>query len=531
MNQIKIDLERILSDIDRNIFGGYMEIGHLDTRFKFLDVGDTSKADKTGLRSDVRSALERLNISNIRFPGGNFASGYRWMDGVGPRQARPTRKDLAHDCLVSNEYGTNEFIRFCRALNIEPYLCANCGDGDMREAADWVEYCNGTGETALAKLRREHGFTEPHKVKYWGIGNEVDSPEQIGYKTPPEYARAYTEFSKVMKRVDPDIKLIASAVCSWEDFPLGSQFLYRKTEWVERTQLLLEQAGDRIDYLAIHRYAHAYDGDPYETYMAFAADLNERLSAYEGLIWAVSLERGIKHKINIAVDEWAVARLPAGFRKDGPINITANGWGNMRLPVGTGNVRSPRKRRIPNLETALVTGLYLNAFIRHARSVRLASFSSMPASIGMNLTHPDKPVVLETIFYPFELYSRTCGQLALDVFWNGDTFSGTYKDRSYSGIRTLDVSATLDTAHRQLVVYVVNQSQDKALETTVSLDSGAFAGNIKVSVINGPYTKVENTEETPNQVGLHDTNISISGKSFTFTFEPHSITALVCPVI
>jgi alpha-N-arabinofuranosidase len=530
MNRIKIDLERILSDIDRNIFGGYMEIGYLDTGFKFLNVGDSPDIGKSALRSDVRSALERLNISNIRFPGGNFASGYRWTDGVGPKHARSTRKDLAHDCLVSNEYGTNEFIRFCRAMNIEPYLCVNCGDGDMREAADWVEYCNGTGDTAQAKLRREHGFSEPHQVKYWGIGNEVDSPQQIGYKTPQEYARAYTEFSKVMKRVDPDIKLIASAVCSWEDFPLGPQFLYRKTEWVERTQQMLEQAGDRIDYLAIHRYAHPYDDDPYETYMAFAADLNERLSAYEGLIRAVSLERGIKHKINIAVDEWAVARLPAGLPKDTPVNVTADAWGNMHLPEGGSNVHPPRKRRIPNLETALVTGLYLNAFIRHARSVRLASFSSMPASIGMNLTNPDKPVVLETIFYPFELYSRTCGQLTLDVFWYGDTFSDTYKDRSYSGISILDVSATLDIARKQLVLYVVNQSKDKAMETTISLDSGAFKGNIKVSVINGPNTKAENTEEKPSQIGIRDTDINVSGKSFTFNFEPHSITAFVCSV-
>ena len=184
------------------------------------------------------------------------------MDGVGLWEKRPTRYDLAQRSIVANQYGTNEFIRFCRKLNIEPYLCVNCGDGDMREAADWVEYCNGTGETALVKLRREHGFPEPHKVKYWGIGNEIDSPNQIGYKTPQEYARAYTEFSKVMKRVDPDIKLVASAVCGWEDFPLMPQFLSRKTEWVERARLILEQAGDRIDYMAIHRYAHPYEDDP-----------------------------------------------------------------------------------------------------------------------------------------------------------------------------------------------------------------------------------------------------------------------------
>ena len=250
----------------------------------------------------------------------------------------------------------------------------------MREAADWVEYCNGTGETALVKLRREHGFPKPHKVKYWGIGNEIDSPNQIGYKTPQEYARAYTEFSKVMKRDDPDIKLVASAVCSWEDFPLMPQFLSRKTEWVERAQLILEQAGDRIDYMAIHRYAHPYADDPYEAYMAFAADFNERLDAYEGLIRAISLERGIKHHIAIAVDEWGIDRIPAALRKNvpinmTPINITRDELGVMRLPTGTRNVRPNAEKMIINLEDALVTGLYLNAFIRHAYSIRMASFA------------------------------------------------------------------------------------------------------------------------------------------------------------
>ena len=224
MNHIKIDPERILSDIDRNVFGGQLE----NKVYGGIYYPDAPLADKDGLRSDIRAALERMNLSNIR-SGGNFFSGYHWRDGVGPRQERPARHDLAWNRTISNHFGTNEFIQFCRKLNVEPYLCTNCGDGDMREAADWVEYCNGTGDTALVKLRREHGFAAPHKVKYWGVGNEVDSPGQIGTKTPQEYARTYTEYSKVMKRVDPDIKLIASAVCSWEDNPLGSQFLYRPT--------------------------------------------------------------------------------------------------------------------------------------------------------------------------------------------------------------------------------------------------------------------------------------------------------------
>jgi alpha-N-arabinofuranosidase len=526
MNHVKIDLERTISDIDRNIFGGYLEITRTEARLAQLNIGDSPHADKNKLRGDIRSALERMNLANMRF-GGNFFSGYRWLDGVGPQAERPARHDLAWNRITQNKFGTNEFIQLCRALNAEPYLNVNGGDGDMREAADWVEYCNGTGDTALVKLRQKHGFDAPHKVKFWGIGNEVDGQWQIGYKTPQEFAREYTEFSKVMKRVDPSIKLVASGVSLWED---SHHHTEGRAEWVERAQLMLEQAGDRIDFMAIHRYAHTHQDDPFETYMAFGADFEDRLSAYEGIIQAVSLERGIKHAVSIAVDELGVSRAPAEMPAPPPVTMARDQWGVMRLTPGKEPSRE-RGRIYLNLEDALVEGLYLNAFIRHAASVRLVNFATMPVMpLGLSLTDPNSPVLLQTIFYPFEIYSKTCGQLALDVFWYGDTFSGTFIDRAYSGIRTLDVAATLDVARKQLVVYVVNQSKDKAMETTIELTSGQFAGNVKVAVVNGPDIKSENTVEKPNQVITRDSALKVSGKSFTYTFEPHSVTALICAV-
>ena len=526
MNHIKIDLERVVSDIDRNIFGGYLEITRTEARLAQLNIGDSPQADKSRLRPDIRSALERLNLSNMRF-GGNFFSGYRWMDGVGPKQDRPARHDLAWNRVTQNQFGTNEFIQLCRALNAEPYLNVNGGDGDMREAADWVEYCNGTGNTALANLRRKHGFERPHNVKYWGIGNEVDGEWQIGYKTPQEYAREYTEFSKVMKRTDPSIKLIASAVSYWED---SHHFSGPKAKWVERAQLMLEQAGDRIDYMAIHRYAHNHYDDPFESYMAFGEDFNERLGAYEGLIHAVSLERGIKHAVNIAVDELGVSRVPSDLVKVPRVNLARDEWGIMRLTPGKETNHEKGKIFI-NLEDALVEALYLNAFIRHAASVQLVNFATMPIMpLGLSLTDPDSPVLLQPIFYPFEIYNHTCGKQALDVFWYGETFSAAFLDRNYNGIRTLDVAATLDDSKKKLVIYVVNQSKDKAMETTIDLTSGQFVEDIKISVVNGTDVKAENTEEKPNQVGVRDTFLKVSGKSFTYTFEPHSVTALVCAV-
>ena len=402
----------------------------------------------------------------------------------------------------------------------------------MREAADWVEYCNGTGDTALVKLRREHGFVKPHNVKYWGIGNEVDSAAQIGYKTPEEYASAITEYSKVMKRTDPDIKLIASAVCSWEDFPLSPPDLHQKTEWVERTRLMLEQAGDQIDYMAVHRYAHPTADDPYETLMAFAEDFNERLSAYEGLVHAISLERGIKHIISITVDEWGVMRVPSEIRTNDLVSLARDEWGSLRPPAEHKEVRHHGHKVKNNLEDALVIAMYLNAFIRHAHSVRMANFTPMPTFIGMtNQSRPDDPVLLPSIFYPFEVYNRTCGQLALDVFWSGDTFSGTYKNRKYTGIRTLDVAATLDESHQQLVVYVVNQSKNESHgNRRYHLTDGEFTGKVQASTINGPDVKAENTVEKPHQIGVQAAPPKASGKSFTFSFEPHSVTTLICPV-
>ena len=487
MNQIRIDLERHLSSIDRNIFGGFAE--HLGRCiYNGIYEPDSPLADEQGLRTDVLDALRRLRMPLIRYPGGNFVSGYRWMDGIGPVEDRPARIDMAWNALDTNHFGTNEFISFCRKINTEPYLVVNCGDADMREARDWVEYCNGIQETALVKLRQQHGFEEPHRVKYWGIGNEVDGDWQIGYKTHEEYARAFLEFAKVMKWVDPSIKLIASVISYW------------KADLTERTQMLVEQAGKHIDYLSIHWYVGNPNND-FNTYMALSEVIDERLSAYEGLIRLLCLQEKIAKPIPIAVDEWNV-------------------W--FRTHPEYGNELN-RLEEVYNLEDALVVAMQLNAFIRHAYSVRMANLAQIVNAIAPIFTSPSG-LVLQTIFYPFELYSRTCGSVALDIFWKGETFSGG----SHTGVRVLDVCATLDEAQKTLTVYTVNRSQSEGMETTISLESGCFDGEVHAYVVNGPDIKAENTFDTPHQVGTSEYTLRADRQTtFTYTFEPHSVTALV----
>ncbi len=491
MNEIKVDPEHTSGVIERNIFGGFAE--HLGRCiYGGIYEPDSPFADEQGLRTDVMTALRRLHLPVIRYPGGNFASGYRWTDGVGPLAERPARTDLAWQAVDTNHFGTNEFIGFCRKLDSEPYLVVNCGDGDMREARDWVEYCNGTQDSTPVKLRRKHGFEEPHGVKYWGIGNEVDGPWQIGYKTPQEYARAFTEFGKVMKWVDPDIKLIASAVSLWEG------------DVVERARLLIEQAGELIDYMALHWYVGNPEND-FAAYMALSELFEERMSDYEGLLRALCLEKKIRQPVPIAVDEWNV-------------------W--YRTHPKYGGIPSQNKlEEIYNLEDALVVAMHFNAFIRHSDSVKMANIAQIVNVIAPVFTSRDG-LVLQTIFYPFELYGRTCGQLALDVRWEGDTFDGG----EYSGVRTLDVSATLDEARKQLVVYAVNRSLTETLETTVRLTEGRFAGSVRVFTVNGPDIKAGNTFDTPDKVGTSENSLAAEGQSLTCAFEPHSVTALVCAI-
>jgi len=339
-------------------------------------------------------------------------------------------------------------------------------------------------------LRRSHGYPKPHNVKYWGIGNEVDGHWQIGYKTPGEYARSFTEFGKVMKWVDPGIKLVASGISDWQG------------EWVKRVELLLEQAGNFIDYLSLHWYI-GNATDDFEAYMAVSELLEERLSACEGLVRAVALERRIKRPIRLAVDEWNV-----WYRTFGP-----------ELQ------QSMKLEEKYNLEDALATAVQLNAFIRHANTVKMTNLAQIVNVIAPVFTKPDG-LFLQTIFYPFELYSRTCGNKSLDVWWGGDTFSGG----GYTGVRTLDVTATLDESSKQICVYVVNRSRTNAMETEIELTHGEFRGTVTANIVNGPDIKAENTFESSPTVYTREQQVTLRGRTLKYAFEPHSVTALLCKI-
>ena len=488
MNRIKIDLDRTIGDIDRNIFGGFVE--HLG-RGIYGGIHDPATAGGPGLRADVRVAIEGLGLSNIRYPGGNFVSGYRWRDGVGPVADRPVRQDLAWGSVEPNTFGTNEFIGFCRTIGAEPYLVVNCGDGDLREARDWVEYCNGTSDTALVRLRARHGHVEPYGVRYWGIGNEVDGAWQLGAKGPIDYARAYHEFAKAMRWTDPDIRLIASATSDWDG------------DIVERVQVLVEEAPDLIDYLAIHWYVGNHDGDT-AAYLATSEVIEARLSAYEGLVHGLTLGKGRPRRIPIAVDEWNVWYRTFGPRTGTPPNLL---------------------EEVYDLADALVVGMHLNAFVRHAATVRMANLAQLVNVIAPIVTMPDG-LVRQTIYHPFALFSRTVGRIALDAWWDGETVSGGAR----GALRALDVSASIDPDAGRLAVHVVNRGEVPA-ETTIELAQGGLdRGSLEVATVTGPSLATTNTFDRPEAVATSTRQVDAvasAGGGVHLVFEPRSVTSLV----
>jgi alpha-N-arabinofuranosidase len=267
--RIKIDTERVIGEIDPKIYGNFIE--HLG---RCIDGGvfdeRSPMADTDGFRKDVLAASRDLNVTILRWPGGNFSSNYHWMDGIGPRDKRPPRLEMAWGTVESNRFGTHEFLSYADKAKTEPYICCNLGTGTWTEAQQWVEYCNSAEDTAMTRLRKQNGREAPWKVKYWGLGNEMDGPWQMGHRSAADYGAFALEAAKLMKWTDPNIKLIAA----------GASNFRPGVDWVSWNRTVLEFLRDHADYLALHTYVGNPDNN-YGDFLASSMDLSQRIKVSE----------------------------------------------------------------------------------------------------------------------------------------------------------------------------------------------------------------------------------------------------------
>jgi alpha-N-arabinofuranosidase len=291
--EVFLDTYRTIGEISPLLFGGFAE--HLGRCiYGGIYDPDSPLADERGFRTDVMAALREQQYTILRYPGGNFLSGYNWLDGVGPKKQRPRRRDLAWQSIETNQFGTNEFIEFCRAIDTKPMLGVNMGTGTIQDAANLVEYCNAPVGTYFADLRAEHGYRDPHGVEYWCIGNEMDGPWQIGHLDMHEYGKKAREAAKMMKWHDPNLKLI---LCGSSNDRMATY-----PEW---DRIALEACWDKVDYLSMHYYAGNRDNDS-ASYLASAAQFEAFVDTLAGTLRYVKAKNRSQHDVYLSWDEWQV---------------------------------------------------------------------------------------------------------------------------------------------------------------------------------------------------------------------------------
>ena len=260
--RVKIDTERIIGQIDPKLYGNFSEMLGRCIYGGIYDPGNPL-SDSAGYRKDVLKAVDDLHVTLLRWPGGNFSSNYNWRDGIGPREQRGTRLDMAWGTTDDNRFGTHEFLQYCEMIKTEPYFCANLGTGSWTEAQQWVEYCNYAGQTTTTKLRQKNGRQQPWNVKYWGLGNEMDGPWQMGHRTAEDYGKFALEAAKLMKWTDPTIKLVAAG---------SSNF---NADWTGWNRTVLEHLKEHVDYLSLHMYVGNREND-FPEFMASSVELAQR---------------------------------------------------------------------------------------------------------------------------------------------------------------------------------------------------------------------------------------------------------------
>lgn len=493
MTRIHIDVDRKLGTVDPRVYGGFIE--HLG-RCIYGGIYDegSSLSDERGFRRDVMTEIQALNPPVLRWPGGNFVSGYHWVDGVGPVDQRPRKVDLAWGSDESNRFGTIEFIEYCRAINTEPYICVNMGSGTMDEAQAWVEYCNSSGNTYWANLRRQHGYEEPFGVKYWGLGNEMWGPWQIGALSAEDYVRKAREFAKVMKLTDPSIELVSCG----------------KDGWSEWDFTVLKGLAPVIDFHAIHIYTGSHD---YYSNVFAPHQVDRALRICQGFIDQVRYVQGIEHDIKIAYDEWNV-------------------WFRTRsLEARQGGIEEHY-----NLSDALAVATYLNVFIRHCRSVGMANIAQMVNAIAPIFTNPEG-LFRQTIFHPLKLYSDHLQGVALDIHVDSPTFELTpqtetsplpHRVSDLGPFMMLDATATVSDSGNEIALAVVNRDRDNDHGTTIDLGSECSISHVSAYEVTGSDPAITNSFDEPDNVQAISRDVSTGSgtREFSYSFPRHSVTVL-----
>jgi alpha-L-arabinofuranosidase len=488
--RIDIDTNRVISPISPLLFSGFAE--HMGRCiYEGIYEPKSPHADERGFRKDVLAALRELNFRSMRYPGGNFLSGYRWQDGVGPRDQRPRRRDLAWQSVESNQFGTNEFMEFCKAINTEPMLGVNMGTATIQDAANLVEYCNAPTGTQYADLRASHGYRDPHGVKYWCLGNEMDGPWQIGHLDAEEYGKKAREAAKMMSWHAPSIHLISC----------GSSSVWMPT-YPEWDRVVLEHCWDKVEYHSMHYYAVNHDNDT-ASYLGLSAEFETYVDTLAGVLRYVKAKQRSKHDVYLSWDEWNV-------------------WYKAREMQGGWTEAPHLIEEVYNLEDALVAAQWMNVFLRKSDVLKIACLAQIVNVIAPILTTTES-LLKQSIYYPVMLFSRLAEGVALDVHVNAPHYETT----KFGTMPLLDVSASYNEAGNTQAIFIVNRSQSESLPVELNWQVKAPHAIRKAHQLAGTDPKAANSFENPNQVVARQVAVpKLDGNQASVVLPPLSFTVL-----
>jgi alpha-N-arabinofuranosidase len=495
----------VRTDFDRRVLGAFLE--HLG-RAVYTGVYHPGSplADANGFRTDVVREVKELAVPIIRYPGGNFVSGYNWLDGVGPKKQRPTVLERAWNSIETNQFGTNEFVDWCRMVGSEPLLGMNFGTGTAEMAVAYVEYCNLERGTKWSDLRRSHGYEKPHNVRYWCLGNEMDGPWQIGQMQSREYGRKARDAAQQMRVVDPALQLIACG-SSGTAMP---QYLVWDRE-------VLEECYDMVDGLSLHAYygnTQPLTGNSTARYLAMNLDMDRQIREVAAVCDYVQGLRRSRKRLWLSFDEWNV-------------------WYRAR----SGDAVNGRRQFAPklleevyNLEDALLVGGFVNTLLRNAERVRVGCIAQLVNVIAPLVTN-DTGVLRQSTYYPYAWALRYARGRVLDLRVDSETYpirgAGLQPDFARNEqVPFVDVVATLDVQNSQACVLMLNRDLDAERELALEWRDATPTRVLACETLAGPDLKAFNTFEQPRRVAPQRLDPPAAGTRMTFKLPPRSYTVM-----
>ena len=487
--KIIIDKDFQVSRIDRRIYGSFIE--HLGRAvYEGIYQPGSPFADEQGFRKDTLELVKELNVPVVRYPGGNFVSGYKWEDGVGPKEQRPKRIELAWQVVETNEVGLNEFSDWAEKAGTDVMMAINLGTRGVAEAIDILDYCNMEKGTHFSDLRRSHGYEKPHNIKLWCLGNEMDGPWQIGHKNADDYGKLANEAAKVMKTVDPSIELV---VC-------GSSNSHMPTfgQW-EAT--VLDHCYDSVDYVSLHTY-YDFNQKDSRLFLAHNVDMDRFITSVAAICDYVKAKKHSNKTINLSFDEWNV--WYHSHEQD------------QKLEKWT---QAPHQLEdVYDFQDSLLVGSMLITMLRHADRVKIACLAQLVNVIAPIMTS-DTGAWRQTTYYPYWLTGKYGQGIALQTLVDAPT----YYTKKYGDVSCVDSIAIYNDERDEVVLFAVNKDLDEDIEVSMDLRQFADYKIIEHVLLTNDDLFAVNTEENPGNVApVTCENSKVENGTLTTLLQKHS---------